>query len=223
MPLSRPLLNYLSIKQAAGTIVNLTDVPPQDAGSVALPDPRSIPEQHVCSGSRMVAVLTSTLNAWSSRWRNSSLWNSYAILSHFSDITLSLSITPDFLFCRLKLHTAFHVAKNYKFRFNTLSTFYSQYCLSDYVDSRGVHLSKVAQQQGLEITMRARSSSHMTCDEGRPCRRWWVLLLVWIESSCLFTAHFIVWLPSFFLSFWFRWIQLFVYSSVPFRNIKPNL
>ena len=86
--------------------------------------------------------------------------------------------------------------------------------LTGYVDSREVHLFKVRQQQGLEKTMRARRkvqrgtkvnhaclycrSSYMTCDEGRPCRRWWVLLL-WIESSCLFTAHFIVWLPSFFL------------------------
>ena len=66
-------------------------------------------------------------------------------------------------------------------------------------------------------------SNHMTYDKRRPCRRWWVLLLVWIESSCLFTAHFIVWLPSFIYLFWFRWIQLFVYSSVPSWHIKPNL
>ena len=75
--------------------------------------------------------------------------------------------------------------------------------LTGYVDSREVHLSKTAQQQGSgdddagkkKKTAKRRKvnhaclycrRSHMTCDEGRPCQRWWVLLL-WIKLGRSFT------------------------------------
>lgn len=68
--------------------------------------------------------------------------------------------------------------------------------LTGYVDSRQAqssHLSKVAEQQGpgdddagkKKKTAKRRKvnhaclycrRSHMTCDEGRPCQRWWAIL-----------------------------------------------
>lgn len=65
--------------------------------------------------------------------------------------------------------------------------------LTGYVDSREAHLPKVAQQQGSgdddagkkKKTAKRRKvnhaclycrRSHMTCDEGRPCQRWCVIL-----------------------------------------------
>ena len=111
MPLSRLFLIYLSIAQA-GTSVNHTDAIQALLRCPIINKSKSI----TCSWWWKFSPLASTTGAQS----DSNLWDSCAILSplfrHSPSLSHHACDRTCILICRLNLHTAFHVPRNYKFR-----------------------------------------------------------------------------------------------------------